>query len=114
MRPSEVLQQSDQALSGLVNNATATATIASPSGGARIAVVGVWADYSAAVNSVKTITINGSNTVALRWDFTNGPANISLPNIVYGSNNTGVTVTLAASGSAGVTGQVIAFYAIQM
>ena len=54
-----------------------------------------------------TLTTVGA---ALRWDFTNGPLlPLSLPLPLHGTEGQSLVVSLAASGSGGTTGSVVAF-----
>lgn len=92
------------------NNATATATKAAIPGQTHY-MMGVAADYSAAVTAIKTITVKkGTTTIAvLRWDFTNGPFMMAFPAAIRGDHAAAVSVELAASGTAGTNGRVTVF-----
>lgn len=105
----QALIAGDATQSSAVDNATATATIPATPGVIQ-RVLGVSADYSATVSSVKTITITAEKTVVFRWDFTNGAFHFALPMALRGDINTAITVALEASGSGGTTGRVTAWH----
>ena len=105
----QILVAGDVTQSSAVDNATATATIGATEGVIQ-RVVGVSADYSAAVSAIKTITITAKKTVVFRWDFSNGGFYLALPVALPGVVNTAVTVALEASGSGGTTGRVTAYH----
>lgn len=105
----QVLLAARATQSSAADNATATAT-AEAIPGMTQRVLGVSADYSATVSSIKTVTVTGKDTVIYRWDFTNGPFHLALPLPVVGVLGATITVALEASGSGGVTGRATAYH----
>lgn len=106
----EILLNGNVTQSGPVDNSTATLTIAAIQG-QRHFLGGVEAHYSSAVTLIKNVvvtrTINGAAvTMTYIWDFTRGPFLHNFPLLIHGDYNTPVTVTLTASGTGGITGQV--------
>ena len=104
------------------DNATATATATPHSSGSALAegqlyLLGISADFSAAVSAIKAITVTytppGATvaiTYVLRWDFSLGPAVIPFPGVLACARGTTATAALAASGTGGVTGTIHLFY----
>lgn len=104
------------------DNATATATATPHSSGDGQAIgalflLGISADFSAAVSAIKAITITytppgSASTVdyVLRWDFSLGPAVIPFPGVLACERGTTATAALAASGTGGTTGKIHLFY----
>ena len=97
-------------------NATTTLTVAATPG-VRCFVAGIEAEYSADITGVQQIvltrTVAGSSvTTTFAWDFVKGPFFLPFPCLVHTDYNTAVTVTLSASGTAGVTGTIHLFHAM--
>lgn len=92
--------------SAAADNATATVTLAAPTDGSRRYVCAIDADFSAAVNAIKTVTLkyDGVAQFAWRWDFSLGPFQRNVP--FAGPKDAEVSVELQASGTGGVTGRV--------
>ena len=104
------------------DNATATATATPHTSGdgatGALFLLGISADFSAAVSAIKAITVTytppgAAATVdyVLRWDFSLGPAVIPFPGVLSCARGTVATAALAASGTGGVTGTIHLFYA---
>lgn len=106
-----VLLNGKVAQSSAADNATATATVAAISHQTH-GILGVHADYSAAVTAVKTVTIKKGSAAVLvfRHDFNFGPAFYPLPTAVWGDLGGAVSVELEASGTGGTTGRAGIFY----
>lgn len=88
------------------DNATATVTVgATPA--VRHFVCGIYADYSAAVALLKTVTLKFGSATAFvwRWDFSKGPFLLNLALPFHGDYNEAVSVELEASGTGAVTGR---------
>ena len=96
--------------SSAADNAVATATVAAiPAQTHRM--MGVHAEFDAAVALFKVITIiQGSTTVlTLNHDFTNGEFAFAFPAPLAGVMGGAVSATLAASGTGGINGRVTLF-----
>jgi len=97
-------------------NATTTLTKAATSG-VRCFIAGIEAEYSADISGVQPIvltrTVGGQSvTTTFAWDFVKGPFFLPFPCLVHTDYGTAVTVTLGASGTAGVTGTIHLFHAM--
>lgn len=117
----DILANSKAVESSAADNATATASVAAessfPAGlGQANHITGFAANYSAAPSAgYKTITFKKDATTlfTLRHDFANA-GNIlpsALPTPVHGDLGGAVSIELQASGTGGVTGTVLMFYA---
>jgi hypothetical protein len=75
--------------------------------GVRHFILGIEADYSAAVASIKTVTvkINAAAVFVYRWDFSKGPFVRNLPAPWHGDYKQAVSVELEGTGAA-ETGRV--------
>lgn len=110
--------QNSRVASATALNGIATATCtAGPS--ERSFVFGFLASFDASVAAVKTITITytpegtgTAQTIVVDWNFANGPCSMALPGLVHGTYGNDPTVALAASGDAGITGRIYAFYTV--
>ncbi len=106
----QILTSGKGTQSSAADNATATATVAAiPAQTHRM--MGVHAEFDAAVTSFKAITIiQGSTTLAVfNHDFTNGEFAFAFPTPLPGVMGGAVSATLAASGSGGTSGRVMLF-----
>lgn len=103
----EAVLNGDLVQSSAANNATATATKAATAN-ARHFIGAIYADYSATVSAIKTVTLKFGTTAKFiwRWDFSAGPfvANLAWP--VHSDYNEAASVELEASGTGGTTGRV--------
>lgn len=97
--------------SSAADNATATATAAAIER-VRHGGLGVYADYSAAVSAIKTITVKrGTTTLAVfRHDFAGGAFAYSFPCPVWSDYGEALSVELEASGTVGTSGRVALFH----
>ena len=107
------LTRGDLAESAGADNATATATQAAV-GNQTHWILGVSAEYSAAVSLFRTITVKkGSTTLkTFRWDFTNGPFHFSFPVALRGDLGGAVSAELQASGTGGTSGYATVWTAL--
>jgi hypothetical protein len=96
------------------DNATATATVSAIPNQTHL-VFGVEAQYSAAVSSIKTVTLKHGSTAwrTWRWDFSNGPFLYNLPVALRSSLNEAVSVELEASGAGGTDGYAVVWTATE-
>lgn len=99
------------------DNATATATAPASASQVRNILFGVGVSYSGAVTASKTITVDYTDpqgtaqTFTLRRDFTYGGATITFPGPIVGKQGTAASAALEASGTGGVIGTIVLFYA---
>lgn len=105
MVPTELLLNATPKQSSAADNALATVTVAAQQA-MRHFILGVEADYSAAVALFRTITVKRGTTTLFqwRWDFSKGPFSKNLPVPFHGDYNEAVSVELQASGTGGITG----------
>jgi hypothetical protein len=107
MITAELLLNSRPVQGSTADNATASVSVAAVMN-VRHHILGIEADYSAAVALVKTVTvkINAVVVFVYRWDFSKGPFARNLPAPWHGDYNQAVSVELEASGTGAVTGRV--------
>ena len=97
--------------SAAADDGTATVTVSAIEGQTH-RMLGVSADYDAAVTAIKTITIiQGSTTlVVFKWDFTNGAFHFAFPAALAGVLGGAVSATLQASGTGGTDGRISLYH----
>ncbi len=110
MKNLDILGAGTATASSAADNATATCTLPA-SVGQRYCVTGVVAAFSAAVASVKAVTLSwteggSAKSLALFAEFSGALVPLYLPGTITGDAGTAVTATLAASGAAGTTGTI--------
>lgn len=93
--------------SAVADDAVATATVAAIPSMTHY-ILGVSADFDAAVSAIKAIAIiQGSTTlITYQWDFTNGAFHFAFPTTMKGVIGGAVSATLAASGTGGTEGRI--------
>ena len=97
--------------SSAADNGTATVTVSAIEGQTHF-MLGVSADFDAAVTAIKAIAIiQGSTTlVTFQWDFTNGAFHFAFPAAMKGVLGGAVSATLAASGTPGLDGRISLYH----
>ncbi len=105
----QILTSGTAVQSAAADNAIATATVPAITGMTQ-RLIGIWADYDVAENSIRSITVTGDVTLVFLWDFTDGSANIALPGPIRSALGGAITVALQASGTGSTSGRVIAFH----
>ena len=97
--------------SAAADDATATVAVSAIEGQTH-RMLGVSADYDAAVTAIKTITIiQGSTTLLVfEWNFNNGAFHFAFPAAIKGVLGGAVSATLEASGTGSTFGRISLYH----